>query len=299
MSDIYNQRNDDEHQFLKDKINELEKKLEEHIGRAFALLSEDEIVDLEIYDKRIKKLEKTVELLHLGLISEEKDFKFHREEGIKFGQNINKELSELKNVKNCQLWGVCENQWVKIKELKGLIDKHRKYHAIDKLGGDKSVASVSNIEEHNGDETSIQTESQPPSKKRWYFKTPRDEGFLDEPFEFAGHTINPSEQDLEETCPKCEFRYLEHVHTGREWICPKQEEEVAEPLAGSVSEQIINEFNKINTTGHILVLEAEFRQMISYLKDLCCTNDYISPESKVEVLKETREWEKKYLPEEK
>ena len=47
-------------------------------------------------------------------------------------KTIKEELSELKvrsathmDVKNCQLWGVCENQWVDIEELKEQIQKIR------------------------------------------------------------------------------------------------------------------------------------------------------------------------------
>ena len=33
-------------------------------------------------------------------------------------------IEKLENAKNCQLWGVCENQWVEIKELKNTFDCH-------------------------------------------------------------------------------------------------------------------------------------------------------------------------------
>jgi len=100
---------------------------------------------------------------------------------------------KLKNAKNCQLWGVCENQWVEIKELKGFVfnqsdDKWqvikniegalREFIAayemesmvdtglLDKLGGEKQQevgVAVRGASEKNKGSPSI--DSKPPSIK--------------------------------------------------------------------------------------------------------------------------------------
>lgn len=97
-----------------------------------------------------------------------------------------------------------------IAELKEQVERNNSLNSslnLEIIAQQRILREIINIQVEGFDSVDIKRmlaklDGEKPSR-RWYFKTPREEGFLDEPFEFAGHIIkpedlNPSKHTLEE-----------------------------------------------------------------------------------------------------
>lgn len=203
---------------------------------------------IEYWGKQIEGLKKKTDFkLLVGLAGDQ-------------ATKINKNIDEIKSLKELvlsnhrtvigycdELKGFTHNQsddkWSVIKNIEEVLgealDRIDGYDIemrdlIDKLGGEKAGSDSSSL--NHPKDVRDGTLNQNSKPLRWHFKTPRDEGFLDEPFEFAGHTINPYPSPYS-----------------------KEQEDFAEHVGRIIGKE--------NSDDYILVKRANLQEWHDYLKE--------------------------------